>query len=40
VHDMDPVDLFPYKQPQMRKIFEAFTAMLDRRATQQQERAA
>ncbi|MBU6461486.1 MAG: hypothetical protein KGK01_08375 [Bradyrhizobium sp.] len=40
VHDMDRVDLFPYKQPQMRKIFDAFTAMLDRRATQQQERAA
>ena len=40
VHDMDPVDLFPYKQPQMRKIFDAFTAMLDCRATQQQERAA
>jgi hypothetical protein len=40
VHDMDPVDLFPYKQPQMRKVFDAFTAMLDRRARQQQERAA
>jgi glutathione synthase/RimK-type ligase-like ATP-grasp enzyme len=40
VHDMDPVELFPYKQPQMRKVFDAFTAMLDRRAAQQQERAA
>lgn len=40
VHDMDPVDLFPYKQPQMRKVFDAFTAMLDCRATQRQERAA
>jgi hypothetical protein len=40
VHDMDPVDLFPYKQPQMRKIFDAFTAMLNCRATQQQARAA
>jgi hypothetical protein len=40
VHDMDPVELFPYKQSQMRKVFDAFTAMLDRRAGQQQERAA
>jgi glutathione synthase/RimK-type ligase-like ATP-grasp enzyme len=40
VHDMDAVELFPYKQPQMRKVFDAFTAMLDRRAAQQQERAA
>lgn len=31
VHDMDPVDLFPYKPPQMRKIFAAFQAMLTRR---------
>lgn len=28
VHAMDPVDLFPYKQPQMRKLFGAFRAML------------
>ena len=28
VHDMDPPDLFPYKAPQMRKIFDAFAAML------------
>lgn len=28
VHDMDPVDLFPYKQPQMRKVFSAFRQML------------
>ncbi|MGO4329887.1 RimK family alpha-L-glutamate ligase [Cupriavidus sp. 2TAF22] len=28
VHDIDPVDLFPYKQPQMHKIFAAFRAML------------
>ncbi len=28
VHDMDPPDLFPYKQPQMRKVFDAFQAML------------
>jgi hypothetical protein len=28
VHAMDPVDLFPYKQPQMRKVFRAFREML------------
>lgn len=28
VHAMDPVDLFPYKQPQMRKVFNAFRQML------------
>jgi hypothetical protein len=28
VHDMDPPDLFPYKGPQMRKVFAAFQAML------------
>ncbi len=28
VHAMDPVDLYPYKQPQMRKVFDAFRAML------------
>lgn len=32
VHDMDPVDLYPYKAPQMRKVFSAFTAMLGRHA--------
>ena len=32
VHNMDPPDLFPYKQPQMRKVFGAFTEMLKRRA--------
>lgn len=32
VHDMDPVDTFPYKAPQMRKVFAAFVAMLYRRA--------
>jgi len=30
VHAMDPADLFPYKGPQMRKVFEAFRAMLAR----------
>jgi hypothetical protein len=28
VHAMDPPDLFPYKAPQMRKVFGAFEAML------------
>ena len=28
VHAMDPPDMFPYKAPQMRKVFAAFTAML------------
>jgi hypothetical protein len=32
VHDMDPPKIFPYKAPQMRKIFDAFTAMLHARA--------
>jgi hypothetical protein len=32
IHLMDPPDLFPYKQPQMRKVFAAFEAMLRRRA--------
>lgn len=33
VHAMDPVDLFPYKQPQMRKLFAAFRQMLIDAAT-------
>jgi len=28
VHAMDPVDIFPYKRPQMRKVFRAFRQML------------
>jgi hypothetical protein len=28
VHAMDPVDIFPYKQPQMGKVFKAFRQML------------
>ncbi|WP_158932059.1 hypothetical protein [Acidisphaera sp. S103] len=32
VHLMDPPELFPYKQPAMRKVFAAFDAMLRRRA--------
>jgi len=35
VHNMDSPDLFPYKPPQMRAIFEAFQAMLYRRAGRQ-----
>ena len=31
VHADDPVDLFPYKQTAMRKLFGAFVAMLQRR---------
>lgn len=30
VHAMDPEDLFPYKRPQMEKIFAAFKAMLQK----------
>jgi hypothetical protein len=37
---MDSPDLFPYKPPQMRKIFDAFAEMLSRRAQARQERAA
>jgi len=28
VHAIDPVEVFPYKQPQMRKVFTAFRSML------------
>jgi hypothetical protein len=28
VHALDPVDIFPYKQPQMRKVFSAFWEMI------------
>jgi hypothetical protein len=35
VHDMDPVDVFPYKPAQMRKIFDAFAAYLYRAAEQE-----
>ena len=34
VHAMDPVDLYPYKQPAMRKVFDAFRAMLITAAAQ------
>jgi glutathione synthase/RimK-type ligase-like ATP-grasp enzyme len=32
VHDMDPADLYPYKRPQMHRIFAAFRALLDNAA--------
>ncbi len=32
VHDMDPIELFPYKQPQMDKVFRAFQQMISRYA--------
>jgi glutathione synthase/RimK-type ligase-like ATP-grasp enzyme len=40
VHNMDSPQLYPYKAPQMRKIFDAFAAMLYRRSRQDRECAA
>ncbi len=40
VHDMDPPDIYPYKAPQMRKLFAAFVEMLYRRAGVALSRAA
>jgi len=40
VHCMDSPTLFPYKAPQMRKIFDAFAAMLYSRAGKAKARAA
>ncbi|MGH6677995.1 MAG: ATP-grasp domain-containing protein, partial [Bradyrhizobium sp.] len=40
VHNMDAPTVFPYKAPQMRKVFDAFAAMLARRAAKGRERAA
>ena len=40
VHNMDPPEIFPYKAPQMRKVFDAFAAMLYRRAGRMREKAA
>ena len=40
VHNMDAPEVFPYKPPQMRAIFEAFAAMLHRRARHGREQAA
>ncbi len=40
VHNMDSPELYPYKAPQMRRIFNAFAAMLLRRSRPDRERAA
>ncbi len=40
VHNMDPPAIFPYKGQQMRKVFDAFAAMLHRRAARTEEKAA
>jgi len=40
VHNMDHANVFPYKPPQMHKIFDAFAAMLVRHARTRRERAA
>jgi hypothetical protein len=40
VHNMDSPTLFPYKPPQMTRIFEAFAAMLFHRAQDGGEHAA
>jgi len=40
VHAMDPPELFPYKAPQMRKVFAAFTAMLRRASATRRPAAA
>jgi hypothetical protein len=40
VHDMDSIDIFPYKRPQMRKVFDAFAAMLVRRSRQHDQECA
>ena len=40
VHNMDQPEVFPYKPPQMQKIFAAFTAMIEKRAASCAERAA
>lgn len=40
VHDMDPPEVFPYKRPQMQKIFGAFRAMLHSRALTASAKAA
>jgi glutathione synthase/RimK-type ligase-like ATP-grasp enzyme len=40
VHDMDPVNVYPYKPAQMHKIYAAFADMLKRRAMKADCRAA
>ena len=40
VHDMDPVNVYPYKPGAMRKLFDAFAAMLKDKARQGRVEAA
>ena len=40
VHDMDPVNVYPYKPGAMKKLFDAFGAMLARRAARAAAHAA
>jgi hypothetical protein len=40
VHNMDSPEIFPYKAPQMQKIFDAFAAMLQRRTRCSRDQAA
>jgi hypothetical protein len=40
IHLMDPPDMFPYKQPQMRRVFAAFEDLLRRRVDSVQRAAA
>jgi hypothetical protein len=40
VHDMDPVNVYPYKPAAMKKLFDAFGSMLKRRAARAASRAA
>ena len=40
VHNMDTPEVYPYKAPQMRLVFDAFARMLSRHARRAQERAA
>lgn len=40
VHDMDPVNIYPYKPAAMRKVSEAFCAMLRKHASKASSRAA
>jgi hypothetical protein len=40
VHDMDSAALYPYKPPQMHKVFDAFAAMIEARAARRQQGVA
>jgi hypothetical protein len=39
VHNMDSPDVFPYKGPQMRKVFDAFAGMMYRAASSREQAA-